>query len=76
MRKIFITLMFTLVVFSYSAFGCALSCAAICALECQGTPQSETGCGDVDYARSLQSCCEQAYRNNPDIAQAACGVNP
>jgi hypothetical protein len=60
-------------VFSQQAFGCAMSCAAICKYTCEGTPQSETGCSDADYAASLQSCCTAAFNNTPGINNVPCG---
>jgi hypothetical protein len=59
-------------VHSRAAYGCALSCAAICRYTCQGTPQEETGCGDGDYLGSLQRCCEEAFRTTPGIDRVPC----
>ncbi len=59
--------------FSQQAFGCALSCVAICRYTCERTAQSETGCSDADYAASLQSCCQAAFRDTPGINDVPCG---
>lgn len=63
---------FSVLSISNVAFGCAMSCAAICRITCEGTPQSETGCSDADYATSLQSCCTAAFANTPGIAEVPC----
>lgn len=63
---------FSIFTFSNLAFGCAMSCAAICRYTCEGTPQSETGCSDADYARSLQRCCTIAFANTPGINDVPC----
>lgn len=57
------------------AYGCAMSCAAICRYTCEGTPQSETGCSDADYANSLRTCCTQAFANTPGINEVPCTVS-
>lgn len=54
------------------ALGCPMSCSAICRYTCQGTPQSETGCSDADYASSLQRCCEQTFANHPEMNNVPC----
>lgn len=67
-------LIFSLFSFNNAAFGCAMSCAAICRYVCEGTPQSETGCSDADYASSLKRCCDGAFANTPGIEQVPCTV--
>lgn len=57
------------------AFGCAMSCAAICRYTCEGTPISQTGCSEADYASSLQTCCTQAFQNTPGINDVPCTVS-
>lgn len=76
MKNKFLVVLFTvfaMFTFSNLAYGCAMSCAAICRYTCEGTPQSETGCSDASYAASLQSCCTQAFANTPGIDQVDCG---
>lgn len=63
---------FSVLGFSNQAFGCPMSCAAVCRYTCEGTPQSETGCSDADYATSLQNCCTQAFANTPGINDVPC----
>jgi hypothetical protein len=76
-NKILVALLVVFSVINFShlafAFSCSLSCAAVCRYTCEGTPQSETGCSDQQYATKLQSCCEQAFANTPGIDQVACG---
>lgn len=76
-NKILVGFIFVFSVLGISnlAFGCAMSCAAICRYTCEGTPQSETGCSDADYARSLQTCCTQAFANTPGINDVPCTVS-
>jgi len=74
-NKILVVLIVVLSALSFSnqALGCSLSCAAICRYTCEGTPQSETGCSDEDYANSLQRCCERAFAVTPGIDDVPCG---
>jgi hypothetical protein len=69
---VFSLLGLSILAFARPAHACALACAAICRYTCQGTPQAETGCGDMDYANSLQRCCEEAFRTTPGIDHVAC----
>jgi len=69
---IFSILAFSILAITRPAHGCALACAAICRYTCEGTPQDQTGCGDMDYANSLQRCCEEAFRTTPGIDRVAC----
>lgn len=68
-----IVAVFTLVCLSNQVFAaCSLSCAAICRYTCEGTPQSETGCSDTEYATKLQRCCEKAFASTPGIDDVPC----
>lgn len=73
-NKLFIIsiLALSILAFARPADACALSCAAICRYTCQGTPQDQTGCGDVDYSDSLQRCCAEAFRTTPGINDVPC----
>jgi hypothetical protein len=70
-----VIVVFAVLGFSKLAFGCAMSCAAVCRYTCEGTPQSETGCSDADYANSLRNCCTQAFANTPGIDNVPCTVS-
>jgi hypothetical protein len=77
-RKIIIGIFVLVSTFGFTnlTYGCAISCAAICRYTCEGTPQSESGCGDADYARTLMNCCESAFRNTPGIEHVPCQSGP
>ncbi len=72
-KKILISLVALAILgISRPTFGCALVCAAVCRYSCQGTPKDQTGCTDEDYLRSLQRCCEEAFRTTPGINDVPC----
>ena len=49
-----------------------MSCTATCRYSCTGTSQSDTGCGDAEYARKLKACCDGAFASTPGINDVPC----